>query len=101
MFIVDRLQFHEVLKAITPNVYFQPPPSVAMQYPCIIYHVNTGLTHFAGNLPYRYSEKYDVTVVDRDPDTPIRFEVAKLPTCTLNRWYAVDNLNHYVYNLYI
>lgn len=98
-----RLQLQGVLEELlgTGNVYFQPPPTLVMQYPCIVYHVDSADTKFADNASYRYKERYQITCIDTNPDCPFRFEVAKLPSCTFNRWYAARNLNHYVYNLYI
>lgn len=77
-----RLQLHEVLAAI-PGVmkaYFQPPPSLSMTYPCIVYVRDSASTQHANNLPYRHMKRYQVTVIDRDPDSEIPEEVAKLPT---------------------
>ena len=95
-----RQDLHNLLETITPNVYFQPPSNVKMQYPCIIYHRDYADTEFAGNAPYRLTKRYMVTVVDRDPDSAIPDTVAMLPMCTFNRFYTADNLNHDVYNLF-
>jgi hypothetical protein len=99
---MGRLQLQSRLEVLlgTPYVYFQPPPSLVINYPCIVYHIDKGDTDFAGNRPYRYYERYQVTVIDEDPDTDIRFKIAALPTSIFDRWYAANNLNHYVYNLY-
>lgn len=100
---MDRLELQAVLEALlgSDNVYFQPPAGVIIQYPCIIYHVGSADTKFADNVSYRYSERFQIKCIDQDPDCPVRFKVAKLPSCTFDRWYAAKNLNHYVYNLYI
>lgn len=100
---MDRLQLHDALVAIQGNdhVYFQPPPNVNLVFPCIIYHVGSADSKFADNAPYRYSERFEVTCVDKDPDCPTRFQVARLPSASFQRWYPAKNLNHYVYNLYI
>jgi hypothetical protein len=96
----SRLELQEVLEAITPNVYFQPPSNLQMAYPCIVFKRDFGDTEFADNQPYRYTKRYQVTVIDRDPDSDIRDKVAALPMCTDNRFYTADNLNHDVFNLY-
>jgi hypothetical protein len=71
-----------------------------MKYPCIIYRRDYADTKFAGNNPYRYTKRYMVTVVDRDPDSAIPDMVASLPMATFNRAYTADNLNHDVFNLF-
>lgn len=97
-----RLDLHKKLVEIlgSKNVYFQPPESVKMSYPCIVYQRSTGDTDFADNLPYRFTIRYQVTVIDRDPDSEIPGKVAQLPMTTFDRHYTVSNLNHDVFNVY-
>jgi hypothetical protein len=45
-------------------------------------------------------KRYQVTIIDRDPDSGIPEVVAGLPTSTFSRHFTVDNLNHDVYTLY-
>jgi hypothetical protein len=97
-----RLQLQELLEELlgSGNVYFQPPANVRMAYPCIVYKRDGGETLFAGNNPYRHTKRYQVTVIDRDPDSLIPDKVAALPMCTFERHFAADNLNHDVYNIF-
>lgn len=71
-----------------------------MQYPCIVYQRDTATTEFANNVPYNRTLRYQVTVIDPDPDSEVPGRVAALPMCTQNRFFAVDNLNHDVFQLY-
>jgi hypothetical protein len=71
-----------------------------MKYPCIVYNRDEAVTKFADNSPYRYTKRYQVTIIDRDPDSDIPGKVAALPQCLFNRFFVADNLNHDVYNLY-
>jgi len=96
----SRLQLHELLVTLTPNVYFQPPANVQMNYPCIVYKRGNADTQFAGNKPYAYTKRYMVTVIDRDPDSPIPDKVAQQPMCLFDRNYAANGLHHDVFNLY-
>lgn len=103
----QRLQLQSLLETLISedpvdklNVYFQPPASIQLKYPCIIYERDTGNTEFAGNRPYRFVKRYQVKVIDPDPDSLIPDKVAALPMCTYDRWYAADNLNHDVFNLF-
>lgn len=84
----------------SPNVYFQPPESLRLVYPCIIYKLGDIDTTFASNKPYSYGTKYSLTVIDKNPDTTIIDKVKALPLCAFDRYYTADNLNHYSFNLY-
>lgn len=102
VFTTDRLQLQSLLESLlgSTNVYFQPPPNVSMNYPCIVYELDNVRTDFAGNKPYRFDRRYQVTVIDRNPDTTIPALVAELPKCVFSRHFIANNLNHYVLNLY-
>ena len=82
------------------NVYFQPPESVKLKYPAIVYSLKAIDNSFAGNSVYRQSQSYEVTVIDSDPDSEIRDKVSTLPMCKFDRHFKSDNLNHYVFTLY-
>lgn len=95
-----RLQLHQILKDITENVYFQPPENVKLKFPCIIYQRTAIDTIHSSNKPYTHFTGYTVTVIDRNPDSLIPSEVAKLPKSRFNTHFTRDNLNHDVYTLY-
>lgn len=95
-----RIELHQILKGITPDVYFQPTNNIRMNYPCIVYQLDYMSVQHAENLPYRSDPRYMVTVIDRNPDSEIKDKIAELPLCVFNRFYTADDLNHFVYNLY-
>lgn len=97
-----RLMLQALLSAIpgVTKAYFQPPASLSMSYPCIVYERDSADTKFGNNLSYRYTKRYQVTVIDRDPDSAIPDAVAKLPMCTSSRHFTADNLHHDVFTLY-
>lgn len=82
------------------NVYFQPPPSVQMRYPAIVYSRSDIDTKYANNAVYLNDVAYQITVIDSDPDSEIVMKVANLPKCRFNRHYVSDNLNHDVFTIY-
>lgn len=82
------------------NVYFQPPANKQMAYPCIVYQRNYAVTEFADNAPYKNKKRYQVTIIDQDPDNETVDKLAALPLCTYDRFFTVDNLNHDVFNLF-
>lgn len=57
-------------------------------------------TKFADNSPYSHKTRYQITVIDRDPDSVIHKKVGALPLSSYDRFYTADNLNHDVYNLF-
>lgn len=98
----QRLELQTILEDLlgTRQVYFQPPANVQMEYPCIVYERDAARTRFAGNTPYRYTKRYQVTIIDQDPDSDIPDKVAALPMCLFNRHFAANNLNHDVFNIF-
>lgn len=98
----NRTELSSILHTIlgSDNVYFQPPETVKMNYPCIIYELANVNTDFANNLPYRHTKQYTVTVIDKNPDSEIPDKIAELPLCSFDRHFASDNLNHFVFRLY-
>lgn len=84
----------------TDNVYFQPPTNIVLKYPCIVYKRDLSETKFADNLPYSNMTRYQVTVIDENPDSAIPTKVAALPLCLFVRFYTADNLNHDVFNIF-
>lgn len=82
------------------NVYFQPPASINMSYPCIVYKQIPGTTLYASNSAYFRKKRYQITVIDKNPDSAIPDKIADLPLCSIERCFTADNLNHFIYNLY-
>lgn len=98
-----RLQLHEELCSIlgSRHAYFQPPESVKLSYPCIIYGRNNADTKHADNVPYLYRKQYELTIITKDPDDPLVDAVAThFQSIRFNRHYTADNLNHDVFLLY-
>lgn len=100
--MAQRLELQALLKSLlgSDNVYFQPPPTVNMEYPAIVYNRDDVVIEFANNRPYKHKKRYQVTVIDPDPDSDIPDKIAELPLCSFDRFYTADNLNHDVFTLY-
>lgn len=97
------MELHQKLIQIlgSNNVYFQPPATVKMQYPCIVYNRMAGDTNFADNIPYMFTQGYEVLLIYKDPDSPLVQKLATgFPMIRLNRHYVAENLNHEAYTLY-
>lgn len=100
--MAQRSELQILLKNLlgSDNVYFQPPPSIQMQYPCIIYNRDDIRTDFANNKPYKYKKRYQVIVINADPDNDIIDKLGALPLCSYERFYTADKLNHDVFNIF-
>lgn len=97
-----RPSLHQKLKALfdsDPHVYHQGPGNGNMVYPCIVYKLSGMPSGHADNFRYIDHREYELTVIDRDPDSPLREKVAKLRSCRFVRSFVNDNLNHFVFNL--
>ena len=99
----SRLKLHEELCKIlgSREVYFQPPSSVQMKYPAIIYSRMKIDNTNANNIVYRQDDSYELTVIDPDPDSSVVRDISKLPMCSHDRHYKKDGLNHDTFRLYL
>lgn len=95
-------QLQTILETVLNSefVYFQPPASVQLTYPCIVYERDYIKTRFASNLPYSHAKRYKVTVMDRSPDSSISDAIALLAMCAFDRHFVINNLHHDVFTLY-
>ena len=98
----SRLDLHTILCEIlgSRNVYFQPPSSVRMQYPAIVYSRKDIEKRSANDGVYRKLPSYEVILVDKNPDSPFVEKILDLPYCSFDRHYESDNLNHDVFTIY-
>lgn len=93
----------QTLLSAIPGVskaYFQPPDNQKMVYPCIVYQLDFMDSQFADNAPYRIGTRYQLTIIDRDPTSQIRFDIAKLPKTVFDRFFVANNLNHTVFTIH-
>lgn len=92
----SRVEFHEKLVDVlgSKNVYFQPPESLKMNYPAIVYSRSNIVNTDADDEVYLQYTSYDVTVIDKDPDSEIVQKLSKFKYCRFSRHYTANNLNH-------
>ena len=100
--MAPRLELQTLLEGVPGVVkaYFQAPPNSGMQYPCIIYAWDDVKTDFADNSPYMSSKRYQVTVIDRNPDSLIPGYIVKMPLSSTEQMFVKDNLHHFIFTLY-
>lgn len=99
----NRLDLQFLLEDIleSRNVYYQPPESVKMKYPAIVYERDSINNEFADNIIYTQNTQYSITVIDKNPDSKIVKKISLLPMCRHNRHFVSDNLNHDVFTITI
>ena len=82
-------------------VYFQPPESLQIHYPCLIYELKDIKTTHADNVVYASCRAYKVTYITWNPDTEILDRILTLPMCSFDGSpYKHDNLYHYNFTIY-
>ena len=99
----SRFELQSLLEKIpgVANVYFQPPSNIQLRYPCIIYKRSSNNVRYADNRKFFKRRSYEVTVIDRNPDSPIAEFMESLSYCRFDRVFATDSLYHFVYTLYL
>lgn len=82
------------------NVYFDPPESFKLKYPCIVYSLSNNIERFADDSIYRRMKRYTLIYITKNADDPMIDTLDDLKYCNLNRAYASDNLFHYAYDIF-
>lgn len=100
-----RLAFEEILKHVlgNSNVYYTPPEGIRaeMQYPCLVYELDTMQRTSADNLAYTLTPRYQVTFIRKTKaDNPVVHKLGALPNSSFSRHFATSGLNHDVFTIY-
>jgi len=99
----SRIDFRNFLveKTGIEYLYFQPPESIKMSYPAIIYSISRVNHKFADNNKYLRFTAYQLILIDKDPDSEFFYKLLDLPMCSYTGTsYQKDNLNHYIFTIY-
>ena len=97
-----RIELQELLESVlgSGNVYFQPPEDRRLNYPCIVYQRDNASVDHADDIPYRYAQRSQVTLIDRNPDSDVLDGLTLLPCSSFNRHFETSGLNHDVFSIY-
>lgn len=100
----DRMELQNVLQELLgvetdERVQYQPPEGTKLKLPNITYRLAKLDTDWANNRPYIVHTAYDVTIKDKNPDSPIAEKFKFLPLCRFVRFYTSDNYNAWVYRI--
>lgn len=97
-----RIELQSLLEELlgSRNVYYQPPASIKMNYPAIVYTKADIETTYGNNSKYSKNVRYEITVIDKKPDNPVIDKILDLQYCSFDRHFEAENLNHDVLTLY-
>lgn len=98
----SRIELDAIIRAIlgSGNVYFQPPESIEMKYPAVVYSLSNIENSFANDGVYLSDRQYTLILIDKNPDSPLVAKFVSLPTCRFDRAYKADNMNHFAFTIY-
>jgi len=99
-----RMLLQESLENIpgVSKVYFQPPESTKLLYPCIIYELSDISSMGADDINYLNIFSFSLTVIDKDPESNIPHEILSISdpfVATFDRFFTTDNMNHWTFTL--
>ena len=100
--MATRLELQSKLEELlgSKNVYYQPPESMKLNYPAIVYHKAKPEFKRANNDQYLRYNSYTITVIDRKPDNEVIDKLLELPLCSYDRNFKTNNLEHDVLTIY-
>lgn len=100
--MAKRIELQAILEEIlgSSNAYFQPPASVKMKYPAIVYKRKSINADHANDSIYRQLPEYELILIDPNPDSEFVDKILQLPFCRYDRHYVADNLNHDVFSIH-
>lgn len=101
--MASRLSLHAALESIlgSNKVYFQPPETKKLSYPCIVYERMTKPITTANNKSYKIDESYKITLIQKTPEDDFVKEIINaFVMIRHDQHYAYDNLYHDIFTLY-
>lgn len=97
-----RILLHEKLVNICPNVYFQPPSSIKIKYPAIIYSYTDTESIHADNRNYLNFPNVTLTLIENYPEPDLVFKVLDNISGTKHtQSYVLNGLNYSIVELYL
>ena len=96
-------QIRDILYTIRETVYFDPPTSVRMDYPCFRFVMNNTDSRYADNIHYMNHKRWAITYITRDVEDAeqvVKPVLNAFKYCTHETTYRAENLEHVVFNLY-
>lgn len=98
--MADRTGLHSILTTICPHVYYNPPETLKMEYPCIVYKLASIENRHADNIKYKTDISYDLTYISKTHDMATVSAINALRYSRPGRAYDADNLHHFTFTVY-
>ena len=98
----SRLEVQTYLEELlgSKNVYYNPPESIKLEYPCIVYHLQDLDSTAADNSPYVRFDRYSITYIYRsESDSDFSRKLAETSGFLHDRNFKMDNLRHDAFTL--
>lgn len=95
----NRDELHDMLVDVlgSSNVYFNPPETLKLKYPAIVYNRKNIKNTHADDIPYIQDVSYQVTVIDKDPESEIVAKLSELPQTSYVNNFTSSGMNHDVF----
>ncbi len=82
------------------NVYYQPPASIKLKYPCILYEMSRINQIPADNRTYLKYKEYTLTIIHSDADSTLPDDILDaFEMIAFDRTYRADGLYHDVFTI--
>lgn len=96
-----RLLFDEKLRDVTglTNVYYDPPESIFMEYPAIVYKKTKMPVRYANNKKYIKHLAFEVKLICEDADSIYVDLLHEMEYSTFDRHFIADDLHHDVFTI--
>ena len=100
--MASRTELQAFLESLlgSKEVFFQAPESTKMKYPAIKYSLSGFDKKHANNKIYGSMTRYDIILMDWDPDSEFVDKLNSVQYCSFDRYYPVNGLNHWLFTLY-
>lgn len=97
----SRLKLQKTLENIMgkDKVYYCPPSTLKMTYPCIVYSKANIDATTANDTMYVLHDRYNVTLISRTPDDPRIRQLLSLQGASYSNGYISDGLCHDVVSI--
>lgn len=97
----NRFELNDKFELLCDHVYFQPPETIKLTYPCIVYNLTQGDSKYANDMTYTFRKCYDVTIISKNPDEPlVNILPYKFMMCSMSTQFISEGLHHTVFRIY-
>lgn len=96
-----RIEFDSLLRSTlgSTNVYYDPPESFKLKYPCIVYTDSGRIVLHADSGTYIKYRRYTINYLTKDADDPMVDTIEELPYCRMRTPYTAANVFHHPYDI--